>query len=175
MVDAAVRTNTAKSTQDDTATRIDVDAVGDLLLGTWADTRREAREMIKDPAFWRDDSLGKDEHRERVLSQMHLLVQNKAVHRAFPKRLGGEENNGGNIAGFEELVSADPSLQIKSGVQWGLFGSAVLQLGTAEHHDRWLPGIMSLEIPGAFAMTEIGHGSDVASIGTTATYDPATE
>ncbi|MGN7860782.1 acyl-CoA dehydrogenase family protein [Microbacterium sp. 22303] len=178
MVDAALRTNAANSadnSSDDTATRIDVDAVGDLLLGTWADTRREAREMIKDPAFWRDDSLGKDEHRERVLSQMHLLVQNKAVHRAFPKRLGGEENNGGNIAGFEELVSADPSLQIKSGVQWGLFGSAVLQLGTAEHHDAWLPGIMSLEIPGAFAMTEIGHGSDVASIGTTATYDPATE
>ena len=178
MVDAALRTNAANSadnSSDDTTTRIDVDAVGDLLLGTWADTRREAREMIKDPAFWRDDSLGKDEHRERVLSQMHLLVQNKAVHRAFPKRLGGEENNGGNIAGFEELVSADPSLQIKSGVQWGLFGSAVLQLGTAEHHDRWLPGIMSLEIPGAFAMTEIGHGSDVASIGTTATYDPEAE
>ena len=177
MVDAAVRTNSAKTPHTDTpsAPRIDVDAVGDLLLGTWADTRREAREMIKDPAFWRDDALGKDEHRERVLSQMHLLVQNKAVHRAFPKRLGGEENNGGNIAGFEELVAADPSLQIKSGVQWGLFGSAVLQLGTTEHHDRWLPGIMSLEIPGAFAMTEIGHGSDVAAIGTTATYDPEAE
>jgi acyl-CoA oxidase len=174
MVDAALRT-TANTAQDDTTPRIDVDAVGDLLLGTWADTRREAREMIKDPAFWRDDSLGKDEHRERVLTQLHLLVENNAVHRAFPKRLGGEENNGGNIAGFEELVVADPSLQIKSGVQWGLFGSAVLQLGTAEHHDKWLPGIMSLEIPGAFAMTEIGHGSDVASIGTTATYDPETE
>ncbi|WP_295784173.1 acyl-CoA dehydrogenase, partial [uncultured Microbacterium sp.] len=61
------------------------------------------------------------------------------------------------------------------GVQWGLFGSAVLQLGTREHHDKWLPGIMSLEIPGAFAMTETGHGSDVSAIGTTATYDPATE
>lgn len=105
MVDAALRT-TAKTAQDDTTPRIDVDAVGDLLLGTWADTRREAREMIKDPAFWRDDSLGKDEHRERVLTQLHLLVENNAVHRAFPKRLGGEENNGGNIAGFEELVVA---------------------------------------------------------------------
>ncbi|WP_433585691.1 acyl-CoA dehydrogenase family protein [Microbacterium hydrocarbonoxydans] len=155
--------------------QLDVEQINQLLMGTWADTRRQAREMIKDPAFWRKDDLGKDEHRERVLSQLHLLVDNKAVHRAFPKRLGGEENNGGNIAGFEELVVADPSLQIKSGVQWGLFGSAVLQLGTAEHHDRWLPGIMSLEIPGAFAMTEIGHGSDVASVGTTATYDPATE
>lgn len=177
MVDAAVRPSAASDEprRDADAPRVDVAAVNDALMGTWADVRREAREMIKDPAFWRKDELGKDEHRERVLSQLHLLVENKAVHRAFPKRFGGEENNGGNIAGFEELVSADPSLQIKSGVQWGLFGSAILQLGTKEHHDRWLPGVMDLSIPGAFAMTEIGHGSDVAAVGTTATYDPETE
>lgn len=177
MVDAAIRPTAA----DDASTAaqhphsIDVERVNELLLGTWADTRREAREMIKDPAFWRDDSLAKDEHRERVLSQLHLLVENGAVHRAFPKRFGGEDNNGGNIAGFEELVAADPSLQIKSGVQWGLFGSAILQLGTEQHHEKWLPGVMDLSIPGAFAMTEIGHGSDVAAVGTTATYDPETE
>ncbi|MBN6190962.1 acyl-CoA dehydrogenase family protein [Aneurinibacillus sp. BA2021] len=177
MVDAAVRPSTApdEPRRETEAPRIDVAAVTDALMGTWADVRREAREMIKDPAFWRQDELGKDEHRERVLSQLHLLVENKAVHRAFPKRFGGEENNGGNIAGFEELVAADPSLQIKSGVQWGLFGSAILQLGTAEHHEKWLPGVMDLSIPGAFAMTEIGHGSDVAAVGTTATYDPETE
>ncbi|MFB7249077.1 acyl-CoA dehydrogenase [Microbacterium sp. NPDC056234] len=173
MVDAAVRPQAASDASN--APRIDIDRVNDLLLGTWADTRREAREMIKDSAFWRKDDLGKDEHRERVLSQLHLLVENHSVHRAFPKRFGGEENNGANIAGFEELVAADPSLQIKSGVQWGLFGSAILQLGTAEHHEKWLPGVMDLSIPGAFAMTEIGHGSDVAAVGTTATYDPATE
>ncbi|MGF6824134.1 acyl-CoA oxidase [Microbacterium sp. ZKA21] len=173
MVDAAVRPHAASAALN--SPRIDIDRVNDLLLGTWADTRREAREMIKDSAFWRQDELGKDEHRERVLSQLHLLVENRAVHRAFPKRFGGEENNGANIAGFEELVAADPSLQIKSGVQWGLFGSAILQLGTAEHHEKWLPGVMDLSIPGAFAMTEIGHGSDVAAVGTTATYDPEAE
>ncbi|TPW99946.1 acyl-CoA dehydrogenase, partial [Schumannella luteola] len=43
--------------------------------------------------------------------------------------------------------------------------------GTESHHERFLPGAMSLEIPGAFAMTETGHGSDVASVGTTATFD----
>ncbi|WP_336644990.1 acyl-CoA dehydrogenase family protein [Microbacterium sp. USHLN186] len=174
MVDAAIRPAVSDAA-DTPEGGIDVARVHELLMGTWADTRRQAREMIKDPAFWRDDSLRMDEHRERVLTQLHLLVENGAVHRAFPKRFGGEENNGANIAGFEELVVADPSLQIKSGVQWGLFGSAILQLGTAEHHDKWLPGVMDLSLPGAFAMTEIGHGSDVASVGTTATYDPETE
>jgi len=173
MVDAAVRVNSTAPVAS--AAQIDVQRVNDLLMGTWAETRREARALVKDSAFWRDDSLGKDEHRERVLAQMHLLVENQAVHRAFPKRFGGHDNNGANITGFEELVLADPSLQIKAGVQWGLFGSAVLQLGTEEHHDKWLPGIMDLSIPGAFAMTEIGHGSDVASAGTTATYDPDTD
>ncbi len=160
---------------DPAASRVDIDAINTLLMGTWAETRREARALVAEPAFWRDDSLGMDAHRARVLEQLRLLVERKAVHRAFPKRFGGSEDNGANIAGFEELVLADPSLQIKSGVQWGLFGAAVLQLGTAEHHDAWLPGVMDLSIPGAFAMTEIGHGSDVASIATTATYDPETE
>ncbi len=155
--------------------RIDVAAVTDLLLGTWAHTRREAREMIKDPAFWRIDGQTVDEHRERVLNQLHLIVENGASSRAYPEEYGGKSDNGANIAGFEELVLADPSLQIKSGVQWGLFGSAVLQLGTKKHHDAWLTDIMEFRIPGAFAMTETGHGSDVQAIGTTATYDPDAE
>ncbi len=166
----ATTTDTAEKTP-----RVDVARLTEQLLGTWAETRRAAREMIKDPAFWRIDDLGKDAHRERVLGQLRRLVQNGSVQRAYPKAFGGLEDNGANIAGFEELVAADPSLQIKSGVQWGLFGAAVLQLGTSEHHAKWLPGILSLETPGAFAMTEIGHGSDVAALGTTATYDPETE
>ena len=190
MADAAVRTKkpaTSKRTpaggaptaphtpEEASEPRIDIAAVTDLLLGTWGETRREAREMIKDPAFWRIDGQPMPEHRERVLSQMHLLVEHGGSRRAFPKEYGGLEDNGANLAGFMELVLADPSLQIKSGVQWGLFGSAVYQLGTKKHHDAWLRDIIDLSLPGAFAMTETGHGSDVAAIGTTATYDPETE
>jgi acyl-CoA oxidase len=50
-----------------------------------------------------------------------------------------------------------------------------MHLGTEYHHKTFLPDIMSLKVPGAFAMTETGHGSDVAAVGTTATYDPATK
>jgi hypothetical protein len=155
--------------------RIDIPQVTDLLLGTWADTRREAREMIKNPDFWRIEGQPMPEHRDRVLNQLKLLVDAGGSRRAFPKEFGGLEDNGANIAGFEELVLADPSLQIKSGVQWGLFGSAVYQLGTQKHWDAWLSDIIDLSLPGAFAMTETGHGSDVAAIGTTATYDTETE
>ncbi|MET1036176.1 MAG: acyl-CoA dehydrogenase family protein, partial [Arthrobacter sp.] len=154
---------------------VDVAALGEQLLGKWADIRKQARELAGRPEFQRIEGLGMAEQRERVLHQLTLLVEAKAISRSLPRRLGGEDNHGGNIANFEELVVADPSLQIKAGVQWGLFGSAVMHLGTQEHQDKWLPGIMNMEIPGAFAMTEIGHGSDVASIATTATYDAETQ
>ncbi|BDZ41569.1 acyl-CoA dehydrogenase [Paraoerskovia sediminicola] len=110
-----------------------------------------------------------------MLAQCRALAAKGQVHLAFPERLGGGDNPGANLAGFEELVAADPSLQIKAGVQWGLFASAILHLGDEEQQDRLLPAAMDLSVPGAFAMTETGHGSDVASVATTATYDPATE
>ncbi|WP_461190178.1 acyl-CoA dehydrogenase family protein [Arthrobacter sp. Z4-13] len=154
---------------------VDVDALGEQLLGKWATARLRARSLAAQPELHKIEGLTHTEHRARVFGQLKYLVENEAVHRAFPESLGGSDDHGGNIAGFEELVVADPSLQIKAGVQWGLFGSAVMHLGTDEHHAKWLPGIMNLEIPGCFAMTETGHGSDVASIATTATYDPSSD
>lgn len=159
---------------EDGAPGVDVAALGEVLLGRWRAQRLSTRELTARPDLHRIDGLPMAEHRARVTRQMRILASEGGVHRAFPRDLGGEADHGGNIAGFEELVAADPSLQIKSGVQWGLFGAAVLHLGTRSHHEKWLPGIMSLEIPGAFAMTETGHGSDVASIATTATFDDET-
>jgi acyl-CoA oxidase len=154
---------------------IDVAALGEKLLGRWKDVRLASRELMKRDAFHQIPGQSMAEHRERVLGQLKLLVDERTVLRAFPKRLGGLDDHGGNLAQFEEIAIADPSLQIKSGVQWGLFAAAIMHLGTEHHHDNFLPGAMSLAVPGAFAMTETGHGSDVASIGTTATYDPKTD
>lgn len=155
--------------------RIDVAEVQEALLGKWQKERLESRRLAEDPRLHTVPGQPMPEHRERVFEQLGILVEEGAIQRAFPGDLGGSDNHGGNIAAFQELVLADPSLQIKSGVQWGLFGAAILHLGTRAHHERWLPDVMNLKLPGAFAMTEIGHGSDVASVGTTANYDPETE
>ncbi|GAA1329264.1 acyl-CoA dehydrogenase [Brachybacterium rhamnosum] len=155
--------------------RLDVEAVSAALLGRWAEVRREARERAARPELHRPVDATVAEHRERVFAQLQTLADEGVARPMLPESLGGPNDNGANVAAFEELVVADPSLQIKSGVQWGLFTSAILQLGTEEHHRAWIPGAMSLETPGAFAMTEIGHGSDVQSLATTATYDPETD
>jgi acyl-CoA oxidase len=66
------------------------------------------------------------------------------------------------------------SLLIKYGVQFGLFGGAVYQLGTQYHHEKYLNALGKLDLAGCFAMTETGHGSNVRDLETTATYDHAT-
>jgi acyl-CoA oxidase len=64
---------------------------------------------------------------------------------------------------------------VKAGVQWGLFGGAVENLGTRRHHEAYVRRIIDLDILGSFAMTETGHGSDVQSLETTAAYDRETD
>ena len=68
------------------------------------------------------------------------------------------------MAAFETLAFGDLSLLVKCGVQFGLFGGAVLHLGTERHHERYLRDVASLELPGCFAMTETGHGSNVQAL-----------
>ncbi|VEH35868.1 acyl-CoA dehydrogenase [Cellulomonas fimi] len=146
-----------------------------MLLGHYPELRLGARRLMADERFHQIPGLTLAEHRERVLAQLRLLAAEGDVHRSFPVRFGGAEDHGGFLARFEELTHADPSLQIKSGVQFGLFASAIYHLGTERNHEEFLRDALTLAVPGAFAMTETGHGSDVASIATTATYDPETQ
>ncbi len=89
----------------------------------------------------------------------------------FPKRYGGGGDVGASIAAFETLAFGDLSVLVKVGVQFGLFGGAILHLGTERHHDTYLPALVTGELMGCFAMTETGHGSNVQALGTVARYD----
>ena len=65
---------------------------------------------------------------------------------------------------METISYVDLSLTIKYGVQFGLFGMSVAALGTEKHHQLYLNRIGTLDLPGCFAMTETGHGSNVKGI-----------
>lgn len=55
------------------------------------------------------------------------------------------------------------------------FIPAIEMLGNKEQRDYWVQKANRIEITGAYVQTELGHGSDVMSLETTATYDAATK
>ncbi|MBC7442846.1 MAG: acyl-CoA dehydrogenase family protein [Ramlibacter sp.] len=61
-----------------------------------------------------------------------------------------------------ELTRADTSISTFYGVHHELFATAVDTLGSPEQRERLLPGLLSLQKIGAFALTEPDHGSDIS-------------
>jgi len=145
-----------------------------FLDGRWGRIREEVRAQIQETPLLRPvHGLPTEEYRARVLEQARLVSQTRSAWLFFPREFGGEEDMGGALSAFETIALVDLSLLVKVGVQYGLFGGVIRRLGTERHRKRYLRAAMTMDLPGCFAMTETGHGSDVQSIRTTATYEPA--
>jgi acyl-CoA oxidase len=143
-----------------------------VLDGRWAAVREDVRAQLGELRLNPDQPT--EAYRAEVARAVELLAESKRPHRGFDPAYGGEGDVGGVVTAFQMLGYGDLSLLVKAGVQWGLFGGALQNLGTARHHDRYLRDTMDATLLGCFAMTESGHGSDVQHLRTTATYDPAT-
>ncbi|GAA1733636.1 Acyl-coenzyme A oxidase [Dietzia kunjamensis subsp. schimae] len=144
-----------------------------VLDGTWADAREFTREAMT-PDMLNPIGLGMEEHRDHVLAQLQRLADSGMPKLGFREEDGGTGDTGGALTSFEMLGHLDLSLMVKAGVQWGLFGGAIANLGDSETRKKYLPDVMSLDLLGCFAMTEVGGGSDVQNLETTATFDRET-
>ncbi len=150
-----------------------VSALQAIVAGKRAATRRRVLDIVSGPRFVRRFGLSKEAHREQVLEQLKVLAAEGIGALSYPEEYGGSNDMGRFAVAFETTAYYDISLTIKFGVQFGLFGGTIHALGTKRHHDLYLRQAGTVELPGCFAMTELGHGSNVADIETTATYDPA--
>lgn len=56
-----------------------------------------------------------------------------------------------------------------------MFVPAIKGQGTNEQQQKWIPLAYKLQIIGCYAQTELGHGSNVQGLETTATFDPKTD
>src|SRR3954463_3083203 len=72
---------------------------------------------------------------------------------------------------MQGLERADSGVRSEASVQGALAIYAIHSFGTPEQHARWLPGLVSGERVGCFALTEHGHGSDPGGMETRATRD----
>ncbi|NLG47508.1 acyl-CoA dehydrogenase [Gordonia sp. (in: high G+C Gram-positive bacteria)] len=145
-----------------------------VLDGRWAQTRDVVRRQIDEQTLVPQHGLSLADYRERVLDQMKQMVPLGFPAAGFRPEHGGTGDVGAAVTAIETLGYGDLSLMVKAGVQWGLFGGAIENLGTASHHEKYVRGLIDLDLLGCFAMTETGHGSNVQQLETTATYDPTT-
>jgi acyl-CoA oxidase len=147
----------------------------DALDGRWRDVKNQTREWLSREQFRPHYTPNTVLARAKVAEQMRLIAAAGISDEGFRKEHGGTGDVGAAITMIEMLAMSDLSLMVKAGVQWGLFGGAVENLGTERHHEPYVKKIINLELLGCFAMTETGHGSDVQALETTATYDAETE
>ncbi|MFC4605138.1 acyl-CoA dehydrogenase [Rhodococcus kronopolitis] len=144
------------------------------LDGRWREVREKVRLDLLRPEFAPHFTPDLAAARATALEQMRVLAESGYAANGFSVEHGGTGDVGAAVTSIEMLAMSDLSLMVKAGVQWGLFGGAIENLGTAVHHEEYVRPLIDLDLLGCFAMTETGHGSDVQELETTATYDAAT-
>jgi acyl-CoA oxidase len=147
----------------------------DALDGRWREVKNQTRDWLSREQFRPHFTPNTVLARAKVAEQMAMIAAAGISDEGFRKEHGGTGDVGAAVTMIEMLAMSDLSLMVKAGVQWGLFGGAVENLGTERHHEAYVKKIIDLKLLGCFAMTETGHGSDVQSLETTATYDAETE
>lgn len=133
-------------------------------IGTRA---REAAEELVAPHARSSDEQGV--FRRDVIA---ALAERGFLALSLPRRYGGSEE--GNLAMslvYEEMGRVDSSVRGFLAVQVGLVSQCLLDWGSEEQKERWLPALGRGEAIGCYCLTEPGAGSDAASITTRARRD----
>uniref|UniRef100_A0A803MW08 Acyl-coenzyme A oxidase n=1 Tax=Chenopodium quinoa TaxID=63459 RepID=A0A803MW08_CHEQI len=112
-----------------------------------------------------------EQQRELTMKRMHYLVDH-GVFRWWITE-GGAAVELRRMALNEVVQMYDHSLAVMLGAHYFLWGGAIQFFGTKRHHDKWLKITEDYSMKGCFAMTELGHGSNVRGIETVTTYDPS--
>ncbi len=124
---------------------------------------------------------------KHVTPNLETYLEEKALPRDFWRTAGDEgylgleipEEFGGSEAGdfrfnavwAEELSKLNAALASCAAIHSDIAVPYIVDLGTQEQKERWLPGCATGEIVTAIGMTEPGGGSDLAALKTTAVRD----
>lgn len=135
--------------------------------------RKEVHDYFSDPKFRLCYDKKKEMNlyniRDQAKEMIDVIVKRKLISVRDIK-----EDPGKYFAFFESFRIPDIGIGMKFSLTYHFFGSAIINLGS-DKHQYLLDLIDEGKVFGCFAMTELGHGSNVRAIETTATYDHKTK
>ena len=151
------------------ATSLDYYNIEELLT----DEERAARDRAR--RFVQEEVLSEIVPCHRVAKFPEHLIPQMGALRFYAPYLKEHGCAGGSYTGYglimQELERGDSGLRSLASVQGALAIQAIHAFGSPEQQARWLPGLISGERVGCFALTEHGHGSDPAGMETRARRD----
>ncbi|XP_029992440.1 peroxisomal acyl-coenzyme A oxidase 1 isoform X2 [Sphaeramia orbicularis] len=147
----------------------DVEKLTNILDGGPEKTkrRREIESMVlSDPDFKEEDPnfLSRSERYEQAVRKSAQMILKLREY---------------GIADPEEIIcykSMEKGHQQEAlGLHYAMFLPTLYSQCDAQQSRKWLPLAESFQVLGTYAQTEMGHGTHLRGLETTATYDPATQ
>lgn len=134
--------------------------------------RRELESMIEnDPSGIFDNSqnanMSRPERHTRALAKTVRMIE-------LARSIGmGNDHDGHIIADdFFGVLLASVADDLPAALHWVMFVPNIMSLGDDEQQKNWLPLCRDWKMIGCYAQTELGHGSNVRGLETTATFRP---
>jgi acyl-CoA oxidase len=118
------------------------------------------------------------EYKKDNLRQHSVKFFFNIINKMFEKGFATPESIVENIDAFNTKITSlnnfDSSTLVRLLVHYGLYCKTIKNLGTDKHMKTLMEGIKTKHL-GCFGLTELGHGSNVRGIETTAIYDHETQ
>ncbi len=114
----------------------------------------------------------RDREHKSDASMLEKMAEGGIMGMSIPAKYGGSDTDYISLGiACEELERADSTARVVMSVHSGLHSLTLLQWGTEEQKQRWLPDLAKGNRWGGFGLTEPNAGSDAANLRTTATKD----
>jgi len=136
-----------------------------------------AKKTVKKRWIWAEGE-GYDNSKNMVLTRPETHRQHlQRFIEIHGKYTSFEREGGPYIPTAQEVMMMTNAARNQGamGLHYGAFTPTLLSQGTDAQRMEWLPAAMQLKITGCLIQTELGHGSNVRGLQTTAEYDPSTE